>query len=449
MRIHFIAIGGSIMHSLAISLARQGHQVSGSDDKVYDPAKSKLAAEGLLPSEMGWHPENIDKDIEVVILGMHAFADNPELLKAQALGLTIYSFPEFIYAFSKHKQRMVITGSYGKSSVTAMIMHVLRYVGKTFDYLVGAQVPGFEQSVSLSEEAPLIVMEGDEYLSSKIDPNPKFLHYQPHILVVTGISWDHINVFPSLKTYEEQFRRLLSTQAKASSIIYAKDDKVLSGMVKEYMVDEVHYSIPFSTPSYKVKEGVFSLKIEKKRTDLQVIGEHNMRNLAAAWEACKLVGIELSDFMEAVRSFRGANSRLETIKHTPNSIVYKDYAHAPAKVGATVKAVREQYPKRNFIACLELHTFSSLTKSFLPEYKGTLDSADTKLIYINPETVAAKRMEAISEEELQAAFSSTDLKLLNQKEDIISSVQEKITGEDVILMMSSGNFSGVELTNIG
>ncbi|MEM9936632.1 MAG: Mur ligase domain-containing protein, partial [Bacteroidota bacterium] len=211
MRIHFIAIGGSIMHSLAISLARQGHQVSGSDDKVYDPAKSKLAAEGLLPSEMGWHPENIDKDIEVVILGMHAFADNPELLKAQALGLTIYSFPEFIYAFSKHKQRMVITGSYGKSSVTAMIMHVLRYVGKTFDYLVGAQIPGFEQSVSLSEEAPLIVMEGDEYLSSKIDPNPKFLHYQPHILVVTGISWDHINVFPSLKTYEEQFRRLLST----------------------------------------------------------------------------------------------------------------------------------------------------------------------------------------------------------------------------------------------
>ena len=449
MRIHFIAIGGSIMHSLAIALNRQGHQVSGSDDKVYDPAKSKLEAEGLLPEEMGWHPEKISKDLDVVILGMHAFTDNPELLKAQELGLTIYSFPEFMYAYSKQKQRMVIAGSFGKSSVTSMIMHVLKHVGKKFDYMVGAQVPGFEQSVSLSEDAPLIIMEGDEYLSSRIDPQPKFLHYKPHILVLTGISWDHINVFPSLEEYHEQFDKLLASQEKASSIIYAKDDKVLKNMVEKNMVDDVHYPIPFSTPKYKVKEGKFILSIQKQSATLEVIGEHNMRNLAAAWEACRLVGVELPSFLEAIQTFKGANSRLETVPSSSGSIVYKDYAHAPAKVEATVKAVREQYPGKNLIACLELHTFSSLTKSFLPQYKGSLDPADSKLVYINPETVKAKRLEAISEKELQQAFASSDVHLLENKEDILPALKGKVSGNDVILMMSSGNFSGLDLKEIG
>ncbi|MEL6192889.1 MAG: Mur ligase family protein [Bacteroidota bacterium] len=449
MRIHFIAIGGSIMHSLAIALARQGHTVSGSDDKVYDPAKSKLEAEGLLPEEMGWQSERITDDLDVVILGMHAFSDNPELLKAQELGLTIYSFPEFMYAYSKQKQRMVIAGSYGKSSVTSMIMHVLKHIGKKFDYMVGAQVPGFEQSVSLSEDAPLIVMEGDEYLSSRIDPQPKFLHYKPHILILTGISWDHINVFPSLEEYHEQFNKLLATQEKASSVIYAKDDKVLKKMVEKNLEDEVHYPIPFSTPKYKVKDGTFTLSIQKEKTSLEVIGEHNMRNMAAAWEACRLVGVELNDFLDAVSSFQGANSRLQTISSSSSSIVYKDYAHAPAKVEATVKAVREQYPSKNLIACLELHTFSSLTKSFLPQYKGSLDPADGKLVYINPETVKAKRLEAISEAELQQAFGSSDITLLEKKEDILPALKGKTSGDDVILMMSSGTFSGLDLKEIG
>ncbi|MEM8901851.1 MAG: Mur ligase family protein, partial [Bacteroidota bacterium] len=440
---------GSIMHSLAIALSRQGHTVSGSDDKVYDPAKRKLETEGLLPEEMGWYPDRIREDVDVVILGMHAFTDNPELLKAQELGLTIYSFPEFMYSFSEQKQRMVIAGSYGKSSVTSMIMHVLKQVGKKFDYMVGAQVPGFEQSVSLSEDAPLIIMEGDEYLSSRIDPQPKFLHYKPHILVLTGISWDHINVFPSLEEYYEQFDKLLASQEKASSIIYAKDDKVLKKMVEKNLVDEVHYPIPFSTPKYKVKDGKFTLSIQKEKAKLEVIGEHNMRNLAAAWEACRLVGVELPDFLQAVSVFRGADSRLETVPSSSGSIVYKDYAHAPAKVEATVKAVREQYPRKNLIACLELHTFSSLTKSFLPEYKGSLDPADSKLVYINPETVKAKRLEAISEKELQQAFSASDIKLLESKEDILPALKGKTSGNDVILMMSSGNFSGLDLKEIG
>ena len=344
---------------------------------------------------------------------------------------------------------MVIAGSFGKSSVTSMIMHVLKQVGKKFDYMVGAQVPGFEQSVSLSEDAPLIIMEGDEYLSSRIDPQPKFLHYKPHILVLTGISWDHINVFPSLEEYHEQFDKLLASQEKASSIIYAKDDKVLKNMVEKNMVDDVHYPIPFSTPKYKVKEGKFILSIQKQSATLEVIGEHNMRNLAAAWEACRLVGVELPSFLEAIQTFKGANSRLETVPSSSGSIVYKDYAHAPAKVEATVKAVREQYPGKNLIACLELHTFSSLTKSFLPQYKGSLDPADSKLVYINPETVKAKRLEAISEKELQQAFASSDVHLLENKEDILPALKGKVSGNDVILMMSSGNFSGLDLKEIG
>ncbi|MEL6850613.1 MAG: Mur ligase family protein, partial [Bacteroidota bacterium] len=439
-----IAIGGSIMHSLAIALHRAGHEVSGSDDQIYDPARGKLAQAGILPEKEGWDPSRITEEIEVVILGMHAFADNPELARARDLGIATYSFPEFIYEQSKNKQRLVVAGSYGKTTVTSMIMHVLEGVGKKFNYLVGASVPGFDNAVRLEEDAPLIVMEGDEYLSSKLDPRPKFLLYQGHMVIITGISWDHINVFPTEENYVDQFRNLFKGLGKAADVIYNQEDPRLKAMAEEFLVDELHYPHPYKTPSYKVKNGKFQVKIDGERKELNLIGRHNMSNLMAAWGACRLLGIELDKFLHHMSTFEGANMRMQTYHESAERLVIKDYAHAPAKVQATVEAVRERFKDRSLIACVELHTFSSLDKKFLPHYKHSLKVADHKIVFVDPHAWEKRRLPAITEEEVLSAFGDRQITVINDKETLVQTIAQKTQPKDVLLMMSSGTYAGLD-----
>lgn len=443
MNIHFIAIGGSIMHSLAIALKKAGHQVTGSDDKIYDPARSRLNAVDLLPEKAGWNPVHIHQGLDAIILGMHAFEDNPELARARELEIPIYSFPEFIYQHAKDKHRIVITGSYGKTTVTSIIMHVLEQMEKDFDYLVGAQVEGFDNSVRLSESAQFIIIEGDEYLASKLDPRPKFLLYQPHMVLVNGISWDHINVFPTEEIYIQQFIDLIQGLDKAADVIYNKEDKRVTKIIDKNTTDS-HYLWPFSPPSYKVENGVYKIKLEGKYQSLELIGKHNMSNIAAAWQVCYLVGVEIDDFLKHVATFKGAKLRMETVWEKGGQKIIKDFAHAPIKVKATVEAVRESYAKHNLIACVELHTFSSLNRDFLPLYKNTLKKADHKFVYISANSFTSRRMEPLTKTEIQTAFGDKGLIYLNSQEELIQNVQAVQTGKDVMLMMSSGNFSKLE-----
>ncbi|MDX2246385.1 MAG: Mur ligase family protein [Bacteroidia bacterium] len=449
MKVHFIAMGGSIMHSLAIALDQAGYVVSGSDDQIYNPAYTKLKDAGLLPEKEGWHPERITPDLDAVILGMHAFDDNPELNRAKELGLNIVSFPEFIFQQSRNKHRIVVAGSYGKTTVTSMIMHVLKGLGRKFDYMVGAEVPGFDNPVRITPDAPLIVMEGDEYLASKLDPRPKFLLYQPHIAVITGISWDHINVFPTEKEYNFQFARLLQSLEKAADIVYNQEDKLLSGLVKEYVDESSQYPHPFGVPSYKVKDGVYEVKIEGEKAAVKMIGKHNMANIAAAWEVCNLLSVEPAGFMKHIATFTGAALRMQTVVEDSQKLVIKDYAHAPAKVQATVEAVREKFKKRNLIACVELHTFSSLNKNYLPLYKNTLKKADHKIVYVDPHALEKRRMPAISQSDLTDAFAEKNLVYVTNPEELRQAIKKTVSGDDVMLMMSSGNFGGMDLSQLG
>ncbi|MDX1909578.1 MAG: Mur ligase family protein [Bacteroidia bacterium] len=449
MRIHFIAIGGSIMHSLAIALHQAGHQVTGSDDQVYDPARTRLAAHGLLPAAEGWDASRITPDIEAVILGMHAFGDNPEAAEAIRLGIPMYSFPEFIYQQARQKQRIVVAGSYGKTTVTSMIMHVLEACGRKFDYLVGATVPGFENAVRLSADAPTIIIEGDEYLASSTDPRPKFLLYQPHAVVVTGISWDHINVFPTEDIYVEQFEKLLRSLEKAAEIIYNEEDPRLTRLVNACTDDAIHYKYPFVTPPYKIRNDRFEVKIAGERFPVSVIGKHNMANMAAAWEVCKLLSIEPEEFRTHIASFVGASLRMETVHESDNLLIIRDYAHAPAKVEATVQAAAEKYKHRNLIACAEMHTFSSLNKAYLRHYQGTLSKARHKIVYINPKALEKRRMPPISAKEVMQAFGDPQLRYATDTETLRRYIREACTGDDVVLMMSSGNFDGLDLKSLG
>ncbi len=433
------------MHSLAIALKQQGHQVSGSDDHIYDPAASRLSEHGVLPPTEGWHPDRIHPDLDAVILGMHAFEDNPELARARALELPIYSFPAFIYEQARQKQRIVIAGSYGKTTTTAMVMHVLEAAGKKFDYLVGAQVEGFDNPVRLSEDAPMIVMEGDEYLASRIDPRPKFMLYKPHIAVITGISWDHINVFPTEDVYEEQFANLLHDLDKAANIIYCEEDPRLRALVETYTDANSQYRHPYATPKYKVKNGRYEVKLEGEQAVVPLMGRHNMTNLAAAWRVCRQVGIEIEAFFQHLQSFKGAATRLELIEETPVQVLIRDYAHAPAKVKASVEAVHERYPDRKLIAVVELHTFSSLDANYLPFYQQTLKQADHCIVFVDPEALVRRRLPPITTGQLREAFKEKNLIHVGKAEALQQAIVQLRTGKDALLMMSSGNFGGLPL----
>ena len=447
MRIHFIAIGGSIMHALAIALAEAGHEVSGSDDHLYDPARSRLEAADLLPAATGWNADNITEEVDAVILGMHAFKDNPELLRAQELNIPIYSFPEFMFQQARQKHRVVVTGSYGKSTITAMIMHVLKGVGLGFDYLVGAQVPGFDNAVKLSKEAQVIIIEGDEYLASRLDPRPKFLLYQPHMVVISGISWDHVNVFPTEESYEEAFLHLVHNLDKAADIIYNANDRQLTKVVEGFS-NETHYLHEYNTPTYKVRDGKWTLKLEGESGAVSVQGKHNMENICAAWNVCKLLGLQVEEFLTHIASFEGAHMRMETLLKNEQIHIIRDYAHAPAKAKATVESVRETYKRKKILACLELHTFSSLTKSFLPHYKGSLSKADEKIVYVDSAAVARKRKEPISQAEILNAFGDKNIQVATNAQQLEDLLLKARVNSEVALMMSSGNFGGLDLKTI-
>lgn len=440
-RIHFIAIGGSVMHNLALSLHAAGYDVSGSDDEIYDPAASKLKAKGLLPDQMGWAPEKINDDIDAIILGMHAKPDNPELLKAQELGLEIFSYPAFIYEQARNKQRIVIAGSHGKTTVTAMMMHVLKGAGKPFDYVVGAPVRGFENTVKFSDDA-IILLEGDEYLSSPIDNAPKFIHYRHHIGVITGIAWDHINVFPSLEEYVAQFDKFADNTPKGGSLIFNEEDNMATIIGNKEREDVKR--IPYKTHPYEVKGDAVYLKTENGPVAVKVFGKHNMQNIAAAKALCGNLGITDKVFYEHIATFEGAKNRLELLLETEGTHVFRDYAHAPSKVKATVEAVKERYPKQALVACLELHTFSSLDKNFIKEYRDSLNKADETLVFINPNNQKLKEGGGFDEKEIREVFNNQNLKLFQDAsalEDYIKTLDRK---DKNLLMMSSGNFAGID-----
>ncbi|CAL2093015.1 UDP-N-acetylmuramate--L-alanine ligase [Tenacibaculum sp. 190524A05c] len=446
MKIHFIAIGGSAMHNLALALYQKGYQITGSDDTIHDPSKSRLAAKGLLPEEFGWFSEKITSDLDAVILGMHAKEDNPELLKAQELGLTIYSYPEFLYEQSKHKTRVVIGGSHGKTTITSMILHVLNYHEREVDYMVGAQLEGFDTMVHLTEENEFMVLEGDEYLSSPIDRRPKFHLYKPNIALLSGIAWDHINVFPTYENYVEQFSIFTDSLVHGGIMVYNEEDSEVKTVVEESNNSIKKY--PYVTPDYFIEDGITYLNTPEGDLPLEVFGEHNLQNIAGAKWICQHMGIDEEDFYEAIASFSGASKRLEKIAESSSTVAFKDFAHSPSKVKATTQAVKSQYDNRNLIACLELHTYSSLNKEFLSEYKGALDAADKAVVFYSPHAVQIKRLEEISEQQIFDAFQREDLIVYTKPEDFKNFLFSEELNNSALLLMSSGNYGGLDFDEV-
>lgn len=442
MNYHFIAIGGAVMHNLAIALHQKGHAVSGSDDEIFDPAKSRLAALGLLPEQYGWFPEKIHSRLDAVIVGMHARKDNPELSKAFGLGLKVFSFPEFLYEHSKNKKRVVIGGSHGKTTITAMVMHVLKHCNMDFDYLVGAQIRDFDVMVRISDSAPLMIFEGDEYLTAPFDPRPKFHLYHPHVALISGIAWDHINVFPVFDDYVEQFFQFAGMIQPGGSLVYNQEDELVRNIGLNCKGEILR--IPYETPDYAVRDGMTFLRRNNKEYALKVFGRHNLQNMAGAWKVCRECGIADTDFLAAIVSYEGAARRLEKIASTGKSHVFRDFAHAPSKLKATVSAVKEQYPDARLVACMELHTFSSLSKAFLSHYHGCMNDADEAIVYFNPHTIAMKKLEPVTETEVYKAFGKENLKVFTDSQKLRDELNEKDWRNSNLLMMSSGSFDGIK-----
>lgn len=433
------------MHNLAIALSSSGHRITGSDDEIFEPSRSELAKHDLLPEKEGWHPEKLDMTIDAVILGMHARSDNPELLKAQQLNLPIFSFPDYIFNQSKDKQRVVIAGSHGKTTITAIIVHVLSFHHRKFDYVIGAKVKGITNPVKLSD-APVIIIEGDEYLASSIDPVPKFLKYRHHIGLISGISWDHANVFPTEEDYVKQFDIFSDQTPKGGTLIYCEHDSmaVIIGKKERNDVQATSYKIH----PHAVEGGTYFLTNGKDRYPIKLFGTHNLLNISAARETLKKIGITLEQFYEAMPSFEGAAGRLENVFHSNSTNVYKDFAHAPSKVKASVKAVRELSPQSDLVACLELHTYSSLNKKFLPEYRDSLKAAQQGIVFFDPEKVSAKKLEPLAEKDIKDAFRTPSLKIFTEKEKLEEFLLDQSWKNKNLLMMSSGNFGGIKINEL-
>ena len=446
MKIHFIAIGGSAMHNLAIALHNKGYQVTGSDDTIHDPSRSRLERKGLLPEAFGWFPEKITSDLDVIILGMHAKKDNPELLKAQDMGLRIYSYPEFLYEQSKDKTRVVIGGSHGKTTITSMILHVLAYHDREVDYMVGAQLEGFETMVHLTTENEFMVLEGDEYLSSPIDRRPKFHLYKPNIALLSGIAWDHINVFPTFEGYVEQFRIFTDSLTNGGIMVYNEEDTI----VKEVVESSTHpiKKYPYSTPTYEIEDGITAIDTPDGMMPLEIFGDHNLQNLAGAKWICQHMGIDEEDFYEAIASFTGASKRLEKIAENSQTVIFKDFAHSPSKVKATTEAVKKQYAQRDVIACLELHTYSSLNAAFLAEYNGALDKADKAVVFYSPHAVKIKQLDSVSEEQISNAFQRDDLIIFTNPSEFKEFLFSQNLHQSAVVLMSSGNYGGLDFEEV-
>jgi UDP-N-acetylmuramate: L-alanyl-gamma-D-glutamyl-meso-diaminopimelate ligase len=446
MRVHFIAIGGAAMHSLAIALYQKGNLVTGSDDEIFDPARTQLSNAGLLPDSFGWFPERITPDLDAIVLGMHAHKDNPELKRALELGIRVYSYPEFLYRETADKTRVVIAGSHGKTTITSLVMHVLRYNGYHFDYMVGSRLEGFDNTVSLSPDTRIAVFEGDEYLSSCLDPRPKFHLYQPQIALISGIAWDHINVFPTWEGYVDQFRIFISDMPSSGHLIYCAEDaelKALAGSVNPALQKE-----SYSTPEYTVAQDTCILHQKGQSYPLKIFGRHNMQNIAGARLVCQQLGLSDEQFFKAVIHFSGAGKRLQLLGQKESTAIFLDFAHSPSKVDATVRAVREQFAGRRLVACLELHTYSSLNRKFLGHYRNTMDGADDAVVFFNPQTILHKRLEMLSKEEVALAFARKGLNVLTEKSELEDFLHATVGENTVVLLMSSGNFSGINFKEL-
>jgi UDP-N-acetylmuramate: L-alanyl-gamma-D-glutamyl-meso-diaminopimelate ligase len=447
MRVHFIAIGGSAMHNLAIALKKKGYHVTGSDDEIFEPSRTRLQNYGLLPDTLGWDPNRIQKGIDAIILGMHAKENNPELVKATKLGLKIFSYPEFLYQQSRDKTRIVIGGSHGKTTITSMILHVLQHHKFNTDYMVGAQLKGFDVMVKLSEDAPFMVLEGDEYLSSALDKRPKFHLYRPHIALLSGIAWDHMNVFPTFENYLDQFRIFIQKIEENGKLIYCEEDPVLKQLCEEQNSDLLCL-YPYKVPDYEIEDGITYVKGKKNLYPLNVFGRHNLLNLSGALSVCKQLGLTNPMFYEAMKSFKGASNRLELLDKNENTIVFKDFAHAPSKVKATVRAVKEQYPGRRLFSFLELHTYSSLNENFLDEYRNSLEMADDACVFYNPHALKIKGLPDVSPERIYSAFNKPGLQVIDNPDLLKKSIMTKKQDNSCFLFMSSGNFGNLKLQEI-
>lgn len=444
-KVHFIAIGGSVMHSLAIALKMKGLEVTGSDDNIYDPSKQRLAAHGLMPKEFGWNEAHITKDLDAVILGMHAKNENPELVKARKLGLPIYSFPQFIRKQSDDKQRIVIAGSHGKTTITAMIMHVLNYANREFDYIVGAHLEGFNNIVKLSD-APIIIIEGDEYFSSAMDKTPKFLNYEHHIGLISGISWDHINAYKTIDDYVKQFEIFADATPKSGTLIFCEEDDMAMVIASNQLPDIVQTHYPVHP--YVIKNEITYLKTESGLVPIKIFGKHNMLNLNGARRLLVRIGITDEIFYEAISSFEGASKRLQLLRENKSTSVFLDFAHAPSKVEATTSAFKERYPRRTLVGCLELHTFSSLNKNFIDNYQDTLREADEACIYFNPQNSKQKSESKIDVNDVENAFNFHGLKIFTQVEDLENYLLDKKWKDANLLLMSSGHFGHMDMKSL-
>lgn len=442
MHIHFISIGGAVMHNMAIALHKKGFNVTGSDDEIYEPAKSRLEKYGLLPKQTGWFAEYITSDIDAIVLGMHARKDNPEMLRAQELGIKIYSFPEYMYEQTKNKKRIVIGGSHGKTSTTAMIMFALNYHGLAFDYLVGSMIEGFETMVGLSDKSKIAVFEGDEYLTSALDLRPKFHVYQAHVGIITGIAWDHINVFPTYENYVEQFEIFIKALPESGVLIYCADDPEVKRVCEQ--TQTAARKIPYHTPEHFVESGITYLTVNNEQLAIKVFGKHNLQNMMAAKYACLEAGLTEAQFYEAIALFKGTAKRLEMLKETAESMIYRDFAHAPSKLKATINAVKNLYPERKLIAAYELHTYSSLNKAFLPHYHNSMQEADVKVVLFSKHALEMKKMPMLDEQEVAMHFGG-GVKVFTDKNELHSYLQSHYTGKENMLLMSSGTFDGMPL----
>ncbi|MGX5817276.1 UDP-N-acetylmuramate--L-alanine ligase [Chitinophaga lutea] len=444
-KVHFIAVGGSVMHQLAIALRHKGYQVSGSDDEIYEPARTNLTQAGIMPADIGWNPARITPDLDAVILGMHARADNPELQRAKELGLPIYSFPEYIFQESKDKTRVAIGGSHGKTTITSMIMHVLQQCHRKFDYLVGARLEGFAQSVAITD-APLIVCEADEYPASALERRPKFHFLHPQIAVLSGIAWDHINVFPTFENYVEQFAIFLRTIEPGGTLIYNEGDPVLADLVAR---EGQHLQcIPYGVPEHTIIHGVTRVRFGNASTDLMVFGEHNLMNIQAALLVCRALGVGDIDFLAAIATFKGAAKRLELVGQGAQTAIYRDFAHAPSKVKATIQAVRRQYPERKLVAVLELHTYSSLNEAFMEQYAGALDPADVAVVFYSRHALEIKRMPELPADAIRRGFGRQDITVINSRAALEAFLDNQELDNANLLMMSSGDYEGMDFSSL-
>lgn len=450
MNIHFIAIGGAIMHNMALALHRKGYQISGSDDHIFDPSRSRLEAEGLLPAEFGFFADRIHDGLDAVVLGMHARKDNVELRKAMELGIPVHSFPAYVYEQCKEQQRVVIAGSHGKTTITSMIMHALGYHGRDFNYLVGSAIEGFELSVRLDDGCDTVILEGDEYLSSPLDPEPKFIHYRPQLALLTGIAWDHMNVFPTFESYVMQFRKLLEVMTEGACLVYNEEDPEIAKLVKAYEQDRPGRLrfIPYGIPDYRVENGRSLLRHEGSEYLLNIFGRHNLQNLLGASLICAEMGMDSADFFHAMQSFSGAARRLQLVRSDGQVSVYNDFAHSPSKLKATVDAVHELYPERPLLACMELHTYSSLNRDFLPQYRDCMQGAEQAVVYFNPDNFSRKRLEPFGEAEVRDAFGQDGLLVFTDSQKLEEWVLSQDWNSRNLLWMTSGDFDGLDIDRI-